>query len=118
LCETKVGKGCYDGRHQLSDTEGTQESVGRTLHEEETVRTCDENQRLRYNGNLEVDDHVQLVIIVQDGFARLIRERNPEFVLEEGCVDDGGHQSNAEKVQVNYDVIRRSVEITYVDAVK
>ena len=40
---------------------------------------------------------MQLVIVVENRFARLVSERNAELVLEEGGVDDDGHQCNTEK---------------------
>ena len=55
--EAPVGVHSDDRRDDLSDEKGTHESEGRALHE---VRTRDEDKDLRDDGDLEVDDYVQL----------------------------------------------------------
>ena len=76
-----------DRRHKLGNAEGTHECERRALHEEEAVRTGDEDERLRDDGDLEVDDRVQLPVVRVDGEGR--GERDAELVLEErGLLDD------------------------------
>lgn len=62
--EAPVGISSDNGGDQLSNAEGTHEGERRTLHEEESVRTSDEDEGLRDDGNLEVHDHVKLGIVV------------------------------------------------------
>lgn len=117
MSETPVGIGSNDGRYQLSDTKGTQESEGWTLHEEESVRTGYKDQCLRYNGNLEVDNHVELIVIVEYGFTRLVGESNSELVLEERGVDNDSYQSDTEKLE-SFFSCQETIMTTYVDAVR
>ncbi len=69
-----------DGGHKLGQAEGEEKSRGGTLHEEESMRTSNEDQGLRYDGDLKVDDHVQLRIVRLHGGGL---EGNAELVLEE-----------------------------------
>lgn len=94
LGEAPVTVGSNDRRDKLSDTEGTEESERRTLHEEESVRTGDEDQSLGDDGDLEVDNHVQLLIVVVDGLTRCVSESNTELVLEESGVEDDSNEGN------------------------
>jgi hypothetical protein len=71
------------------------------------VRTGDKNKCLRDDGNLEVDDHVQLVIVVEDGMARLVGEMDSKSVLEKSSVENGGNQRDAEKnLEINSGTIK------------
>jgi hypothetical protein len=118
LGEAPVGVGSDDGRDKLSNGEGTEESVRRALHEEEAVRTGDEDERLRDNGNLEVDDHVNARVVHILSFARRSRVLDAELVLEEGRLHDNENEGNS--------IAQNSVSIgqvkqertTYVDMVR
>ena len=80
LGEAPVGIGGDDGGDDLGDDEGTEGSGG-TLHEEEAMRTGD--------GNLEIEDHVELVVVdVLAAVCLSVRERDTELVLKEGSLDD------------------------------
>jgi hypothetical protein len=46
LGETPVGVGSNYTRNELRDAEGPKQGGGRALHEEKTVRTCDEDKGL------------------------------------------------------------------------
>ena len=93
--EAPVTVGGNDGRDELRDAEGTHESERRALHEEPAVRTRDEDEGLRDDGDLEVDDHVELAVVVVDGVAAL--EGNTELVLEERGLDDGANEGNTKR---------------------
>ena len=96
LGETPVGVGDDDGRDDLGDDEGTEEGSGRTLHEEEAMRTGEEDQCLQDNGNLEVDDHGKLVVVDVLAAACLsVRERDTELVLKKGSLDDDNDKGDA-----------------------
>ena len=96
VSEAPVGVDGDDGRDELSQAEREHESVGRTLHEEEAVRTRDEDERLRDDGNLEVDDRVQLRVVRVDGEGR--READTELVLEEGRLLDDDDKGDPESI--------------------
>lgn len=81
-----------DRRDQLSNSEGNQESSRGAFHEEEAVRTGDEDQSLRDDGNLEVDNHVELRVVGLDGE---FLERDTEPVLEESSLHDNDHQGDS-----------------------
>lgn len=93
-CEAPVSVGCDDRRDKLSKTESSHECRGRAFHEEEAMRTGDENQSLRDDGDLEVDDHVKLTII---GLHRGRLQMDMEFTLEEGGLHDNDNQCNAKE---------------------
>ena len=93
--EAPVTVGGNDGRDELRDAEGTHESERRALHEEPAVRTRDEDEGLRDDGDLEVDDHVELAVVVVDGVAAL--EGNTELVLEERGLDDGANEGDTKR---------------------
>lgn len=81
------------------------------------MRTGDENERLGDDGNLEVDNHVELGIVVFDGQAGCGVQVDAEGVLEEVGVDDDRNKGNTVRnpsAQVNK-IVRRE---TYVEAVK
>lgn len=84
--EAPVTVGGNDGRDELGDAESDDEGSRGALHEEETVGTGGEDQGLRDDGYLEVDNHVQLWVV---GIDREARELNAKGVLEEaGLLDD------------------------------
>ena len=87
LGEAPVGIGGDDGGDDLGDDEGTEGSGG-TLHEEEAMRTDD--------GNLEIDDHVELVVVdVLAAVCLSVRERDTELVLKKGSLDDDNDKGDA-----------------------
>lgn len=84
-------------RDELCEEEGTEQGSRGTLHEEERVRTRDEDERLRDLGDLEVDDHVDLLVVVVDdvGDAKLVRE---EGGLDDDDIEDDGTEGEVETV--------------------
>lgn len=56
LREAPVTVDSDDGRNELGNAEGTHESERGSLHEEEAVRTRDEDERLRDDRDLQVHD--------------------------------------------------------------
>jgi hypothetical protein len=93
LGEAPVGVDGDDGRDSLRDAERAEESVRRTLHEEEAVRTSDEDEGLRDDCDLKVDDGVQHTVVVVDRWWRL--EVCPEGVLKECGLDDDDNQRDS-----------------------
>lgn len=61
--EAPVAITSNDGGNELSHTESAHKSERRAFHEEESVRPSDEDERLRDDGNLKVNDHVKLLVI-------------------------------------------------------
>ena len=92
--EAPVTVGGDDGRDELGNAEGNDEGGGRSLHEEESVRTRDEDQRLGDDSDLEVDNHVELWVVVVRGHGSTTGERDTELVEEERRTDDDAHQRN------------------------
>ena len=89
LSEAPVTVCGNDRRDGLRNAEGDHERSGRTLHEEETMRTGDEDKSLRDDGDLEVDNHVQLSVVGIRASSWSIVKSNTELVLEEcGLHDD------------------------------
>lgn len=95
--ETPVGVGSDDGRDELGNAECTEKSCGRTLHEEESVRTGDEDQSLRDDSDLQVDNHVQLSVVGIWASSWSIVESNTELVLEERCLHDDDDEDDTIK---------------------
>jgi len=58
VCESKIGKTGDDRRDKLRQAERAHQRKRGTLHEEKSMRASDENERLRDDCNLEVDDGV------------------------------------------------------------
>ena len=90
--EAPVGICGDDRRHELGDTERAEESGRRTLHEEEPMRTGDENEGLGDDSDLQVDNHVELRVV---RFGGSCLESDTKFVLEEVGFHDDDDQSNA-----------------------
>lgn len=60
------------------------------------MRTRDENQRLRDDGNLEVDDGVQLgVVLIVRSSDRAVREGDAELAVEEVGADANSDERDA-----------------------
>ena len=85
-----------DRRNELRNAERTHESERRTLHEEEAVRTRDEDESLRDDGNLEVDDRVKLGVVVVDSLVSTAGEGDAELVVEPSRADGNRHEGNPE----------------------
>lgn len=86
ISEAPVTISSNDRGNELGYTERTHESERGTFHEEESMRTSHEDQSLRDNSNLQVNDSVKLFIV---GIDRRSKQSNPELVLEEvGLQDD------------------------------
>ena len=115
VSEAPVGVDGDDSRDELGQAEREHESVGRALHEEEAVRTRDEDERLRDDGNLEVDDRVQLRVVRVDGEGR--READTELVLEEGGLLDDDDKGDPEGI-FSAEPDEQTKEDTYVDMVR
>ena len=77
-----------DRGDEPSKAERSHECVRGSFHEEESVRTGDEDEGLRDDSDLQVDDHVELVVVVIDRRATGALEVDAELVLEEGSLDD------------------------------
>ena len=92
--EAPVGEGSDDGGDKLSKCEGSHESERGALHEEETVRPGNEDEGLRNDRNLEVDNRVQDTVVVVVRLNSLILEVNTELVVEERGLDADSNKSN------------------------
>ena len=96
-----------DRRHELSDAEGTHESERRALHEEETVRTRDEDEGLRDDGNLEVDDGVELRVVVVGRLARTTGKGRTKRIGKPGSADNDRDEGDSRQREV--ETVRKSV---------
>jgi len=77
-----------DRGNKLGDTEGNDQGDGGSLHEEESVRTGDEDESLGDNRDLKVGDHVEHAI-VGNRDTRPVLEVDTKLALEEiGLQDD------------------------------
>jgi len=86
-----------DGRDKLGNAEGDKQSDGGTLHEE-SMRTCDEDEGLGDDCNLEVDDHVEHAIVGEwDTWSVL--EVDAEFILEESGLQDDNDKDMVDRVR-------------------
>ena len=93
--EAPVAVGSDNRRDELGDAERAHESERRTLHEEESVRTRDEDERLRDDSDLEVDNRMKLAVVVVAGSRRRTAgERDAELVVEPGGTDDNRNESD------------------------
>lgn len=93
--EAPVTEGGDDRWDKLSESEGEQESERGTLHEEEAMRTSDENERLGDDSYLQVDNHMELrIIVVVDGRGSTVRESDAKLVVEPGGTDDNSDKGN------------------------
>lgn len=94
--ETPISESSNDRRDQLSKTEGTHEREGWSLSPRRTVRSSDEDKRLRDDGDLKVDDHVSSSVVDINSGVGL----DTELVLEEVGVVHDGEQGNGRGRQV------------------
>jgi len=100
LREAPVGKSSNDRGDELRNAESTQESRRGALHEEESVRTSDEDEGLRDDGNLEVDNRVELIIVrVLLGTVFAV-ETHAKLVLEEVSLQDDDDEDDGGKGEV------------------
>ena len=83
-----------DRGHKLGETEGAEQSHRGALHEEETVRTSNEDEGLRDDRNLEVDDRVQDTVVVVVRLDSLVLKVDTELVVEERGLDADSNKSN------------------------
>jgi hypothetical protein len=95
LGEAPVAVRGDDGRNELGNAEGEEQGSRGTLHEEETVRPSHENESLRDDGNLEVDDHVEHTIVGSWDAWRVF-EVDAKLILEEG-----GPRTTVDRVRYN-----------------
>jgi len=100
LGEAPVTEASDDGRDELSNTEGNHQGGRGTLHEEEAVRTGDEDESLGDDGDLEVDNHVELTIVGIDRGSGKVLEGDTELVLEEVGLKDHNDKDNGRNGQV------------------
>ena len=96
ISETPVTKSCNDRRDKLCNAERNDKSRRRTFHEEETMRTGDENQSLRNNGDLKVYNHVQLGVVRVNGEIGI--QADTESSLKKGGTDDDNNQRDARDI--------------------
>ena len=82
----------------MSDTERDHKSDRGALHEEEAMRTCDEDKRLRNDSNLQVNDGVKLRVIGARGINFAI-ERDAKLVIEEAGLHYDGNEGDAKDSQ-------------------
>ena len=93
--EAPVSVRSDDRRDDLRNDEGEHQGNGRPLHEAESVRTRNEDERLRNDSDLQVDNGVKfLVVVVNTASLKLSVERDVELVLEEVCLDDDNNKNN------------------------
>jgi hypothetical protein len=94
LSEAPVSVSSNDGRDELSDTEGTKEGIGWHFHEEKSMGTSDEDERLGDDGHLEVDDHVDIGVVDVLGSTISSIETNAKLVFEEVGLHNNDQQGN------------------------
>ena len=82
----------------MRQAEGTHQRERRTFHKEEPVGASNKDERLRDNGNLEVDDRVKLLIVVVNLTRRRV-EVDMELSLEEVRLEDDDDENNT--MQIN-----------------
>lgn len=61
------------------------------------MRTRDEDQSLRDDSDLQVDNHVQLRVVVINAIADRFTKANAELALEERCFEDNANQGYTAK---------------------
>jgi hypothetical protein len=74
LGERPVAECSDDGRDKLGNAERNHKRIRRPLHKEEAMRASDEDEGLRDDGDLEVNDHVNDWIVGILGSARSTRQ--------------------------------------------
>ena len=95
LSEAPVTVRGNDRRDELRKAERTEQSNRRTLHEEEAVRTSDEDEGLRDDGDLEVDDGVELgVVVVARSGDSAAREGDAELAVEPVSANADSNESD------------------------
>lgn len=100
LREAPVGISSNDGRNKLRNAEGSHESNGGTLHEEETMRTSNEDESLRDDGDLEVHDHMKLRIMRIDVASTVaVGQGDTKLVLEERGFHNDDDEDDAKNMK-------------------
>ena len=120
LGEAPVAVRSDDRRDELRDAEGTHEGERRALHEEEAVRTRDEDEGLRDDGDLEVHDSVELRVVVVERLGRAVAERDAELAVEPVRADrnrDEGDPVHPKHVSIRTSPPRER-SVTYVESVR
>ena len=109
-----------DRRDKLSEAECSHESERWTLHEEPTVRTRDEDERLRNDSYLQIDDGVQFrIVVVASSGSSAVTEMNTELAVEPICSDADGDEGNPEKKGQTLVKLQREIAgQTYVESVR
>lgn len=79
---------------KLSNAERNDQGDEGMFHEEEAVRTCDQDKRLRDDGNLQAYNGVKLRV-VGIWWESWYIEHDTEFVIEEACLQYDGNQRDA-----------------------
>ena len=100
ISEAPVGVHGDDRRDELSKAERGEEGHRRTLHEKESVRTRDEDEGLRDDGNLEVDDRMKTAVVVVRRLDRAVLEDDTELVVEESRLDADGDEGDRGESEV------------------
>ena len=88
----------------MCNAERDDKSGRRTFHEEETMRTSDEDQSLGDNGDLKIYNHVQLGVIVCN--REISVQADTEFSLEEVGSQNDNNQGDARDVKKSESVTR------------
>ena len=91
--ETPISEASDDRGHELRQAEGTHQCIRRTLHEEERMGASNKDERLRDNGNLEVDDRVKLLVVMVNVTRRRV-EVDMELPLEEVRLKDNDNEND------------------------
>ena len=99
LCEAPVCVYGNDRRNELRNAERAHESIRRSLHEEESVRTRNEDKGLRDNSDLEVDNRVELRVGNIDLAWRVV-EADTKLVLEERSLNNDDDKNNPRDTSV------------------
>ena len=124
LGEGPVGVDSDERREELCEAKSTEERVRGHLHEEEAVRTCDEDECLRDDGHLEVDNHVQLWVVGVLGFGKRGIEVNAKVILEEVGLKNDNDQRDPECTKCVISIVLAGVREyntgceTYVETVR
>ena len=119
LGEAPVAVRSNDRRDELRDAEGTHEGERRALHEEEAVRARDEDEGLRDDGDLKVDDGVELGVVVAGRRGReAAGEGDTELVVEPSRLDDDRDERNAKNDEVRARNKNGKRKQTHVDTVR
>lgn len=96
LREAPVAVRSNDRRNELRDAECAHKSERWTLHEEEPMRTRDEDESLRDDGDLEVDDGMELTVVVVECLDSPARKSDTKLPVKEVRAYNDRNKRNAE----------------------